>query len=247
MVLAPKRLLLVAETLEDSAIVGEFIIQGDQDQCALLMPIGTQDLQQRWGAASTLLPDSRQFVSQRKTSARIDARHWGEALLQALQDLPSSERDKAAFEGLDAPMLRRAIEESAIPSQLKRIIFIASDQNPPHRDDTIFFANVLQHWIKGGKSVLNRQIIEEPMVLTLRHAPHIVSAVTQQIEEQLSSSVIGCSRLVVVAAGGTPAMTYGTMFAALTTGIPVRHIQVPLGQPVIEIDINELLHRVVRH
>lgn len=63
------------------------------------------------------------------------------------------------------------------------------------------------------------------------------------MEAELDRVVAGCDRLVVVHAGGTPAMTYGTVFAAMTSGVPLRHVQVPDRQAVVEVDVSDLVRR----
>ena len=41
-------------------------------------------------------------------------------------------------------------------------------------------------------------------------------------------------------------MTYGTMLAAMATGLPVRHLQVPFDQPLVELDLDPLLGKALR-
>jgi nitrate reductase NapAB chaperone NapD len=237
----PHALRTVGELLRAPVTVGEPVVQGEDERVALIVPIGSQDVQQRPGVTNGLLPNPKDFLSQRETSQRVDARWWGEAILETLVSMPPDDAATVAFEELDAPMLRRAIEEAAVPRSIDRIVLVVTDQAIEHRDDTVSFAHIIEHWLNGARLTIYRTLPETLDVLILRDAPHIVSAVSQQVQELLPSSIKNCDSVLVVAAGGTPAMTYGTLIASFTTELPVRHIQVPFGQPVIEIDLDYLL------
>ena len=92
-----------------------------------------------------------------------------------------------------------------------------------------------------------RQVLEVAPPVVLQRSPHITDAVMAVVRRRLPELAGGCGRVAVVHAGGTPAMTYGTMLAAVAhSGLPVRLVQVPedrrtpggnVAQPLIEIDI----------
>jgi len=242
----PDDLRTVGARLDVPVTTGELVVQGDQERCTLVLPVGAQEVQLKVPGRPGPFPDPGEFRSERVTATKVNARWWGEALVTALEAMTPDERGEAAAEYLDAPILRRVLNEAAVPLEIDRVLLVATDQEPVHRDDTLPFASVIEEWLAAVRPRLRRRMTGDPATIVLRQAPHLLAAVEQQVEEALPSLVDRTDRLVVVAAGGTPAMTYGTMLAAMATGLPVRHLQVPFDQPLVELDLDPLLGKALR-
>jgi len=216
---------------------GRHVVERSDARVALVVPIGAQDVQQRPGTGR--LPPAAEFASWRATRHQVDARRWGEALLHTLEQA-GDDADTLAATELTAPMLQRALIEAALPQRVSRLVLVVTDQDTPHVDDTAPFGNVLTYWLRGSGILDTRPVDDIAPPVVIRDAPHVLDAVIAATRTELPRILDGCNRLAIVQAGGTPAMPFGVLLAAATTGIRTRHIQVPFQAPLIEIDFPEL-------
>ncbi len=236
LIAVPARRLARVDREVESVTTGRQVVERSRRRVCLVVPIGAQDIQRRPGAR--LLPERSAYQSERETRQQVDARRWGEALEAALADLPDG--DQVAARELDAPMVRRLLVEAALPARVQRLVLVVTDQTEPHVDDTAPFGRVLLRWLRGSGLLQVRPVVELAEPLVLREAPHVLDAVVAATRAELPRILAGCDRLAVVQAGGTPAMPFGVLLAAATAGIDARHIQVPYGAPLIEVDFPAL-------
>ncbi len=211
----------------------------------LVQPVGTQDVVPRSEAAGGILPPPERFITKRGYQTKAAARKWGEACLEVLEPLAPGERAAVCARELDAPIVRRALLEASLPPVVERVVFVVSDQNPPHADDTRAFGELLSYWLHGLRDRFERAVggLGEPIVL--KRLPHMFPSVLEEVGAEVSRVAEGLDEVVVVQAGGTPAMCFGTLMA-FTTGAPgvvVRHLQVPLNGPVTEVDMPSMIRR----
>jgi hypothetical protein len=239
--LRPDLLVRVDDELLDPVTVGWMAVDDDPRPVLLIVPLGTRDL-------VTRNSDPGPFTE----SDRSQPRHWSSFASETLNDLDPKERAALCAQHLDAPMLRRVLDEGSLPFAIKRLVFIGTNQHQPQATDTAGFAPLLRLWLEGrGHLTLGtpeRLINEVADIVTIERLPHILDAVVHQVADGLKSVIDGCERAVILFAGGTPAMTYGITLAVsrLLPSTAIRIVQVPMDiqiqgdqipQPLIEIDL----------
>jgi len=209
----------------------------DPQKVTLIQPIGGRDLVSAVGIVDRRLPLDSSFPVSRGAQSQVDARQFGEACLEALKEIPLDDRPSVVARELDAPILRRAVEETVLPRFLHRLVLVATDQvGSPHSSDSAPFAKLLELWVKGTAGVRKREV-GEIEILTLRQLPHRVDFVIEQVTEPIRRFARDSDELVIVQAGGTPAMSFGVLAVAMGgLGIGVRHVQIPERQAVVELD-----------
>lgn len=233
----------VADVLRHPVTPGGVVVQHSDQRAVIVLPLGAQDVQPHRGRPLGPFPDPDHFKTTRGRQEKVDARGWGEACVAAIADWDQEDAAAAVAEHLAAPILSRVLDEAAIPERLARLAFVVTDQPQRHRDDTAAFGELLRLWTIGAGYERLRHVDELVAPVVLRAAPHLVTAVTQQVAQEASRCIENIDVALVVHAGGTPAMTYGTLFALLALGVGVRHVQVPVGQPLLEIDVSALIER----
>lgn len=239
----PAELRTSPQPVANAVTPGALVVHNGEERHLLVAPVGTRDIQPRANVRGGPFPDPRDYLSERPMSLRVDTRLWAEEVLRVISALDDHDAVRMVFDYLDAPVVRRVILEANLPAVLDRLVLVATSQNPSHPDDTAPSAQLLELWLRGAGAALGRSVREVLQTIVLAHSPHLVSAVEIQMVPALRRAAEGCSRISVVAAGGTPAMTYGTLFAAMETGLRTRHIQVPFGQPIVELDFEGIVHR----
>ncbi len=210
----------------------EVIAPGDTPT-VLIVPVGGRDIQARPGDPGPF-PDPADHSSGRAGQQRkVDARAWGQACLRAISDQPEAEQARLVARHLDAPMLRRVLTEAVLPAELRRLTLVVTDQATVERpdghvDDSLYFGRLLELWVQGTQQQRTRQIRElgDPIVLSSR--PNVTHAVLATIRRSIDTVVDGCDEVVIVQAGGTPAM-----FTGLETAVASRpNLRVRITQPV---------------
>lgn len=223
----------------DSVTLGWYVVDDDPTSVSVAFPVGGQDIQP--GRDLGPFPPPNDFPVDRAMSRKVSARAWGEACLAAIDGLHPTNAAGLVASHLDAPILRRVLVEASLPERVRRLTLIVTDQDPPHPGDTRAFGDLLRLWLIGTASRRARQVDEviEPLVLT--EAPHLLEAVRFAVAGDLPRLLGDASRLVVVQTGGTPAMAVGTLLAAaMLLERPLRHVQVPENQPLVEADFPPL-------
>ena len=229
----------------------EFTGGTDHRRVVLVHPVGGQDVVTRPRSDGAVLPAATGFMSRRGPDRRrdstgadprqekLDARRFGEACIATLADVENTERSAIVAAEIDAPMLRRALEETVLPEMVRRLVLVATDQDDErfNVDDTAAFAELLELWVRGTAATRMRQV-DEIDIVRIRRSPHRIDFVLDQVSEHLARLSVDADELVVVQAGGTPSMTFGVLLGAIRElDVPVRHVQIPLAQPVVEIDV----------
>lgn len=204
----------------------------------LIVPVGGQDIQARSGIDLGPFPSPDEFVTTRTGGqSKPDARRWGQACLDAIRRSGAKRRAALVAAHLDAPMLSRALTDATLPATIRRLAFVVSDQHErPHIDDTAPFGELLGLWLTGSADARARQIEEVAAPVVLTRDPHLTHAVLYTLRSELPRLLGGIEEIVVLQAGGTPAMTMGTLLAAATgLGIPVRLVNPSKDGPVVEV------------
>ncbi|MEJ5256131.1 MAG: hypothetical protein WHS89_12345 [Acidimicrobiales bacterium] len=231
--------------LDAPTTIGLTVVEPEPVPTLLVVTVGNRDLVARPDSDSPL-PAPGDFpvdLHARRPSARTprtSARAWGEACIAALEQHPADERPGLVAEHLDAPIVGRVLREAALPAVLDRVVFVVTDQDPPHPDDTVAFGELLRLWVEATASTRDRPIRSIAPPIVLHHAPHVLQAVVHFVSEALVPLVAGVERIAVARSGGTPAMGFGTLLAALHAAGPdrtVRDIDIPIDQPIIEMDV----------
>ena len=229
--------------LSGTATMTVEVVATEDSRVTLIHPVGGQDVIALGDLGPFPTPDG--FSTTRETQRKVAARAWGAACLEAIAELPLAEQEQLVAAHLDAPLLRRVLDEGLLPSKLWRLVLIVTDQvDAPHVDDTAAFGELLRLWV-AGTATTRRRVVERVESVVLQHAPHRFDFVTAQLDEHLARWSLDSDEVVVVQAGGTPSMSFGALTSALTSGagIPVRHLQVPYGQPVVEVDFPATIRR----
>lgn len=223
----------------DAVTLGWFVVDEDPSPVAMVFPVGSREIQPTADLGPFPAPD--RYIVKRPMGSAVSARAWGQACLDAVAGLHPSNAAPIVARHLDAPMLRRVLVEASLPASVARLTLLVSDQDPPHDGDTAAFGQLLALWLVGTEAVRDRKVdhVGDPVVL--RAAPHLLEPVIFAVREELPRIVGDAERLAIVQAGGTPAMSEGTLLAAaLELERPVRHIQVPHNQPLVEADFPPL-------
>jgi len=237
----PVNLVRVDEEMTDPVTVGWMAVDDDPRPTLLVVPLGTRDL-------VTRAEDPGPFP----VSDRSRPRAWASAAADVLQGFDPSEHPRLIARHLDAPMLRRVLDEGSLPISIRRTVFIGTDQDQPQPNDTAGFEPLLRLWLAGRGHLTTdsaeRHVAEVGELITIRRLPHILDAVVHQVQTGLAVAASGCDRAAILFAGGTPAMTYGITLS-LSQHFPssdIRIVQVPMdihlegesvAQPLIEIDL----------
>jgi hypothetical protein len=227
------------------ADLGRFPIESPrQIPTVMVVPVGSRDIQQVQAHDQGPFPPASDFTSERPGGrTAVDAGRWGRACLDALAGYTEDEADALVGRHLRAPMLERAIEESAIPRTLDRLLLVVTDQadelrgRSEHPDDTRSFGELLTRWVRGTADRRFREVVEiaDPVVLTSQ--PHVQHAVLHFLRMHVARIVDGMGQVVIVHAGGTPAMTSGATLAFATAGfgVPIRMVQPVESGPLLEV------------
>jgi hypothetical protein len=204
----------------------------------LIAPIGGQDVQIAPHGDRGPFPDPGDFLTDRTArQTKIDARRWGQACLDTIDGLPAAEQAQTVARHLDAPMLRRALLDATLPATVTRLVFVVSDQDAPQHqhDDTVAFGRLLELWLAGSDQRRARTVAEVTDPIVLRRDPHLTHAVLCAVRQELSRLLDGIDQVVVLQAGGTPAMTMGSVLAAATgIGVPIRVLTPAKDGPLVE-------------
>jgi len=230
-------------TTEQPASAGALVMDTSGARTTVLVPVGTRDLVMR--PLGTLLTPVPMVDDPSGTQRRPDIRAgWAAWAEKCGPD------GLSAYVSLAAPMVERVLRECLLPEEV-RVVFIATDQVEPHPQDTVSGAYLLERWVRyaATEGELGRSIAGTEVVL-LRRAPHIVGSVVAQLSPALQRLAADCDRFVVIASGGTPAMGFGAVVAAVRTGVPVTHVQVPEPvegrvQAIVEYDVGSLPGMIV--
>lgn len=220
--------------IEFSATMHRDIEEIDAPSTLLVITVGTHDL----ALATGVDPDSVGLTERPDDLGA--ARKWTTICAQLAAEVPPDERAAWVADHFDAPIVGRVLREAALGPVIDRLCFVVTDQDPPHEDDTYAMADLLGLWVTGTSALRQRDVreIADPIVLT--HAPHVLDAVVHFVEPALRQRSSGVQRLAVERTGGTPAMGFGTLLAAMAAAGPnqvVRDIDVPRDQPLIEMDV----------
>ncbi|MBO9359926.1 MAG: hypothetical protein J7450_10255 [Thermomicrobium sp.] len=119
-------------------------------------------------------------------------------------------------ERLDAPLLRPLLTwaRERPGAQLLRVVLLATDQDPPHQQDTVFAAQLLARWLTERFTSTGDRI--EVIVRTLRANPADYDQMYRaigQVLRQLAPATAG--PVLVSLTAGTPAMTFALTVHAL--------------------------------
>jgi hypothetical protein len=245
--------------LPDPVTVGWIVVEDDPAPTLLVVPVGTQDVQPPADGDLGPFPDpAGHGLDRNALSRRVAAREWGRACLDALAGLDDDAAAALVARHLRCPMIGRVLDEASLPDTVRRVALVATDQERPHHDDTVWFAELVGLWLRGRGHLLAADADDAPIRLVaeladpvlLRSMPHVTDAVSFALGSRMGALADGCDRIAVVHAGGTPGMTFGALLAAVLHGHrPVRHIQVPgplridgavIDQPLIELDVAAL-------
>lgn len=242
-VAVPPEHLDVARGVPEEAVASYVQPLSEPRRCVIVHPVGAQDVALRHPADPGPFPHPADFVTSRRTARKVAARQWGEACLEAIAAVAVDRRPSVVHRYLDAPMLRRVLTESVLPSHVTRVVFVVSDQDPPHADDTVAFGRLLELWLHAGVPFRPVEEVVEPIVLG--HDPHLFNTVAELVASKAAAITNGCDELLVVQAGGTPAMSFGTVLGLTWSahGNRIRHVQVPDGAPVVEADLPGMAQR----
>ena len=251
----PVELLRVDEPLAAPITVGWSIVDDVDTSVLLLVPLGGRDMQ--W-ISNVEDADRDQFPIENASTARSqpNIRAWSRAVLGRVASLDEDQAALLIGRHIDFPILRRVLNESSLPSEVRKLVFIVTDQDPAQVGDTVDVAEVANLWLRHSGHLddsdlaTRRPILEvgDPIVVTRQ--PHILDAVYHQVGARIAESGVGSDRVVSVVAGGTPAITYGILLAASTVFGPeaVVSIQPPqdlivdgraVSQPLIELRLSE--------
>lgn len=227
--------------------VGWMPMDDTNETAALLVPLGTRDIQTVTVADPHLspVPDGRQ----------PDLRTWALETTGRLDELDHTDQLRVIQREIDMPMLRRVLAEASLPDHIDAIVFVATDQRDTYPADTASLLPIACLWLEANghldttdESTVRTTGRVETIVLTA--LPHILDAVVHQTSRGLDEINLHADRLCCILAGGTPAMMYGTTLAAVRTigASRTRTIQVPADlqlngdttpQSLIEMDVGD--------
>lgn len=231
----PHLVLRVDEPNPEPLTIGWASVDDSDERVGLIVPLGSRDV----------------TVHGRHPTG--DTRQWAAQLTSDFFGLePTARRSSVAAE-IDMPILRRVLDEASLPAVIDILIFVVTDQTHPQPSDTASFAPLANLWLEslrytGDTTDDDRRHIKTTTTITLKGLPHILDSVVHQVSQDLASHLNDVDRVNCVIAGGTPAMMYGTVFAASRVLGPdkIRTIQVPAdwivdGEPIeqalIEMDV----------
>lgn len=209
---------------------GWFISEQDQHPVCLVVPIGGRDLQ-------TIPGSPGPFPVRLSSTTQTPVSEWASECVSALQGLSDADAHDLIAAHLDAPMLRRLLDESTLPTVIQRMVPILTSQTPPHPGDTEPLQALLFKWL-DATSQRRRRIINEvadPVVITSR--PDVVEGMYHTLVVGLPPYWADCDTVAVAQAGGTPAMAFAATLAASRSGRTVNHVQVLKGGPVVEMSL----------
>lgn len=233
------QLVRVDRFLDEPLAVGWGVHTDRRGRVAVVQPVGARDVQPRKELGP--FPSPAQFRTSRGPMREaVAARAWGEACLESVAGLPETEAAALVAAHLDAPMLRRVLIEAALPPVIDRVILVVTDQDPPHQDDTLPFGRLLELWVKGTTD-LPRQVAAFAPPIVLHARPDLLDPCLASIRPVLAELTTDVELVVAVQAGGTPAMSFAVLLACALDGRTGRHIQVPLDQPLVELDLPSLV------
>ena len=211
---------LRAHRLSGTATMTVEVVATEDSRVTLIHPVGGQDVIALGDLGPFPTPDG--FSTTRETQRKVAARAWGAACLEAIAELqlPLAEQEQLVAAHLDAPLLRRVLDEGLLPLELWRLVLIVTDQvDAPHVDDTAAFGELLGLWV-AGTATTRRRVVERVESVVLRHAPHRFDFVTAQLDEHLVRWSLDSDEVVVVQAGGTPSMSFDQLgLASIATAI----------------------------
>lgn len=239
--IAPSELIRVDEEQADPMTVGWISVDDDTRPTLLVAPVGTRDL-----VTSTTQPGPFPTIDTRDVRGSIAA------VGTVLRQYHAPERASLVARHFDAPMLRRVLDEATLPTAIRRLMFVATDQVRAQRSDTVGMAELLALWLEGRGHLDPdgdyRPIEELAVTAVITRLPHILDAVVHQVAPAIREAAADCERAVVAFAGGTPAMMYGCSIATSRQfgGAKTRIAQIPqayeldgehIEQPLIEMDL----------
>lgn len=221
------------------------VIEEPPVSVTVIHPVGGQDIQPLDHNDLGPFPSPAGYESDRRGQRKVDARRWGEACVAAVADLADVEQARLVAAYLDAPLLRQVLDHAALPEAVTRLVPVVTDQDPPHLDDTAAYGRLLALWLQGCAGQRVRRVAEVAAPIVIPRAPHLLGPVLEAVRPHVHGTVGGCAEVVVVQAGGTPSMTFGVLLAYTlgSDGVPVRHVQVPHGGQLIEVDFPALVQR----
>lgn len=167
---------------------------------------------------------------------------WSLACLDRANEVADSDRAAWVADHFDAPILGRVLREAALGPTIDRLTMVATRQDPAHPDDSWAQAELLRLWVEGSGHQRSRQVAEITDPILLHHAPHVIDAVLHFTRPGIEARAADMVRIAIKRTGGTPAMGFGVLLAAIAAERPdqtVRDIYVPEGQPIIEMDVDE--------
>lgn len=239
---------------------GSFVIEYEEDErpTTLVVPIGNRDL----------VVDGFSWQDDLERSHRLrlptaigseNFRTWSRTLRSFLEANETSQALEWCRSHLRAPILDRVLTEAALPTELDRLVFIATDQATPHPNDTIDMAAVLSMYLEsmghlfGSGNVSNGRWINTISTVVVRNMPHFLDTVLFDLDREIPTWFESGARVAVVQAGGTPAVNTAILVGSMMYAnerrlVPrsVRHIQIPdvagdgSVQPPIEMDVDDL-------
>lgn len=251
MCLSPVELTRVDEYSDDVMMAGVTIIDPDPIPTAIVVPLGGRDFQRR-EELDGQHPEFERLLAEAPSSrpgSGSDLRTWSTECLEELSSISVPEQQELVYRLFDMPMLRRVLDEAVLPSSVEVIIPVVTDQDQPQQSDTVSLLPLMSLWLSGRGHIG----VDEPMVrpvgaiadaVRVSRLPFQLDAVVHQVSQDLRTTLArfeGVVRAIVVLAGGTPAMMYGSLIAAgsVLGEENVISVQVPLawivqGRPVMQ-------------
>lgn len=222
--------------LEVSATMHREVEEIDAPPTLLVATVGGSEIQLAAGMTHDTIDVDPTLDNQRGRLA------WSVACLERATALPASARAEWVATHFDAPILGRVLREAALGPTIDRLTLVATRQDPAHPDDSWAQAELVRLWIEGSQHQRSRRILEITEPIVLHHAPHVVDAVLHFTRPGIVERATDVVRIAVKRTGGTPAMGFGVLLAAIAAEQPhqtVRDIYVPEHQPIIEMDVDE--------
>ena len=246
--------------LLDVVLPDELFIEVDGPSSVVVTCVGTRDVVVRAQNSDDgqvgVLPTFSTFEDSDESEKQQDAdfRDWSKTVLEILLELPVEERYAVIRRELDAPILKRVVQESVLPRTIDTLVLVATDQLTAHPQDTVFSAEILKMWLEAnghcigiGEPNTERRWIKKVVIESIPSLPHVVESVAYFCRTRFVEWVANSERIVVVHGGGTPAMKMGVLIAACRISQrEVRHIQVPEPHPsgqfqsLIEMDVDDM-------
>lgn len=178
----------------------------------LIYPVGNSDLQ--------LLDDSGKpvFIPRGSNFRSLLGAYIGRSSVAqipeplrgvALND--QGELRRTAFPILESVLRHIALERRG---QLIRIVFLLSDQDPPHHSDTVGVDRAFASWLGSTHAFGDQVAVARPELLTDNPASYdLMSQAFSRIARRLNDQIAAAPSCYFSATAGTPAMT----FASATT------------------------------